>query len=97
VPDQPSWIIEKLHKRHDRTAFSCGVAELDEYLHRFAGQKEKAGINQHFVAVAAASDIKVLGYHELSAGSVAWHAISMSYGTSCLLNVGNESMTWRGR
>jgi hypothetical protein len=30
--------------RHDRQAFSCGVAELDEYLKRFAAQQSKKGI-----------------------------------------------------
>lgn len=70
--DTPSWIIEKLDKRHDRAAFSCGVDELDNYLQRFAGQNDKSGISQHFVAVATAGDVKILGYYALSAGSVAF-------------------------
>ena len=72
MADQPLWIIEKLGKRHDRAAFSCGVAELDEYLQRFAGQNEKTGISQHFVAVATVGDSRILGYYALSAGSVAF-------------------------
>lgn len=75
MADTPSWIIEKLDKQHDRAAFSCGVDELDGYLHRFAGQNEKAGISQHFVAVATGGDAGVLGYYALSAGSVAFDVV----------------------
>lgn len=75
MADTPSWIIEKLDKRHDRAAFSCGVDDLDDYLHRFAGQNEKTGISQHFVAVATAGDAKILGYYALSAGSVAFEVV----------------------
>jgi len=75
VSDTASWIIEKLEKRHDRAAFSCGVDELDNDLHRFAGQNEKSGISQHFVAVATAGDARILGYCALSAGSVAFDRV----------------------
>lgn len=75
MPDASSWIVEKLDKRHDRAAFSCGVGELDDYLRRFAGQNEKAGISQHFVAVTAAGDSRILGYYALSAGSVAFELV----------------------
>ncbi len=55
--------------------FSCGIAELDEYLLRFAGQNEKSGISQHFVGVVAAGDQRILGYYALSAGSVAFERV----------------------
>ena len=72
MPEATDWIIEKLDKHHGRGAFVCGVDDLDAYLHRFAGQNEKAGLSQHFIAVATAGDSKVLGYYALSAGSVAF-------------------------
>jgi GNAT superfamily N-acetyltransferase len=75
VPDASSWVIEKLHKHHDRAAFSCGVVELDDYLHRFAGQNEKSGISQHFVAVASAGESKILGYYAISASSIAFDLV----------------------
>ncbi|MBN1347224.1 MAG: GNAT family N-acetyltransferase [Phycisphaerae bacterium] len=75
MPDRPPWIIEKLHKRHDRAASSCGLAELDDYLQRFASQNEKTGISQHFVAVEFAGESEVLGYYAVSAGSVAWDQV----------------------
>lgn len=75
MPDDVSWIIEKLAKRHDRAAFSCGVPELDAYLQQFAGQNEKSGVSQHFIAVATDGATKILGYYALSAGSVAFDLV----------------------
>jgi GNAT superfamily N-acetyltransferase len=71
VSEPSLWIIEKLQRRRDRAAFVCGAAELDEYLQRYAGQNEKSGVSQHFVAVARKGDCKILGYYAVSAGSVA--------------------------
>jgi len=75
VADTDSWIIEKLEKRHDRAAFSCGVEDLDTYLQKYSGQNEKAGLSQHFIAVATAGDSKILGYYALSTGAVAFEVI----------------------
>lgn len=73
----PAPIIEKLAKRHDRAAFDCGVEELNVYLQRFAGQNERAGLSQHYVAPAPGSPGNspgsgnaILGYYALSAGAV---------------------------
>lgn len=57
-------------ERHDRTGFSCGVAELDDYLHRFASQHRKRGISTVFVLVDRAAPSAVLGYYTLSAAEV---------------------------
>lgn len=74
-PDASSRVIENIHKRHDRAAFYCGVVELDEYLQRFAGQNEKAGLSQHFVAVASAGECRIIGYYATSAGFVAFDLV----------------------
>ena len=57
-------------ERHDRAGFSCGVAELDEYLKRFASQQRKRGISSVFVLVDSAEPSVVLGYYTLSAAEV---------------------------
>ncbi len=57
-------------QRHDRAGFSCGVAELDEYLHRFASQHRKRGISTAFVLVDSSEPSRVLGYYTLSAAEV---------------------------
>jgi GNAT superfamily N-acetyltransferase len=74
-PEGLAWIIERLEKRHDRAAFSSGVAELDGYLRHFAAQNERTGISQHYVAVATAGDTRILGYYALSVGSVAFDVV----------------------
>ena len=50
---------------HDRTAFSCGVPELDNYLLHQAGQDAKRKVAAPFVMVDSAS--QVIGYYTLSA------------------------------
>lgn len=56
--------------RHDRAGFSCGVAELDGYLQRFASQHRKRGISTVFVLADRAEPSVVLGYYTLSAAEV---------------------------
>ena len=57
-------------ERHDRAGFTCGVAELDDYLHRLAGQHRRRGISTVFVLVDTAAPRLVLGYYTLSAAEV---------------------------
>ena len=50
---------------HDRTSFSCGIAELDVYLQRQAGQDAKRKVAAVFVL--ADSERRILGFYTLSA------------------------------
>jgi GNAT superfamily N-acetyltransferase len=59
-------VIEPLGKQHDRATFSCGVAELDDYLKRRAGQDVRRRIARVFVCTEGGSDA-VLGFYTLSA------------------------------
>ena len=56
--------------RHDRTGFRCGVAELDEYLQRFAAQQSKRGVAVVRVLVESNNPNVILGYYTLSAAQV---------------------------
>ncbi len=56
--------------RHDRQSFTSGVAELDEYLQRFAVQQTKKGITVVRVLVDTSSPKAILGYYSLSAAQV---------------------------
>ncbi len=58
--------IESLEKRHDRSSFSCGKPELDEYLRRFARQNDET-VTRTWVLVADGSPV-VLGYYAARAG-----------------------------
>jgi predicted GNAT family N-acyltransferase len=55
---------------HDRTDFDCGVAALNEYLQRYAGQHRKCGIGSTYVLVAPGRPERILGYYTLSAAEV---------------------------
>jgi GNAT superfamily N-acetyltransferase len=57
-------------KRHDRQAFTSGVSELDEYLHRFAVQQSKKGIAVVRVLVDTNIPKTILGYYSLSAAQI---------------------------
>lgn len=64
------WVFERLTKRHDRAAFSCGVEALDHYLKRRAGQELRRGVTFPYV-LTRGDDPRVLAYYTLSATSVA--------------------------
>lgn len=63
------WPIAPLDSKvHDRTAFSCGVPELDRYLREHASQDVKRDVARVFVAMTAEA-LTVCGYYSLSATS----------------------------
>ena len=60
--------VEPLGPRHERAAFSSGVAPLDRYLHAQAGQDARKHIAAPFVLVLP--DGTVAGYYTLSATAI---------------------------
>ena len=69
MTDLDALVIEPLGKQHDRTAFSCGLPELDRYLARQAGQDVRRRIARVFVCTVGNSHV-VLGFYTLSALSI---------------------------
>ena len=57
-------ILEPLGKQHDRSTFSCGQAQLDDWFRRRASQDERRNIARVFVAVNP--DLGVVGFYSLS-------------------------------
>jgi GNAT superfamily N-acetyltransferase len=55
--------IEPLGK-HERAAFSCGVAALDDWFHLRAGQDEKRNVARVFVAID--DQYGIVGFYSLS-------------------------------
>jgi GNAT superfamily N-acetyltransferase len=53
---------------HDRTAFTCGIADLDDYLHRRASQDAKRKVAAPFVMLD--TERRIVGYYTLSAYGV---------------------------
>lgn len=62
-------------QRHDRADFSCGVAALDDYLHRRAGQHQRDGIATTHVLTDEAQPTRILGYCALSAAQLHLHEL----------------------
>jgi ribosomal protein S18 acetylase RimI-like enzyme len=69
-----SFDIAAIGDRHDRSAFACGHAALDNYLKALATQDVRRRISACYVACAAGSDA-VVGYYTLSAASVLLDAL----------------------
>ncbi len=67
--NRPSFVIVRLDRAHDRTGFSCGVAALDSYFRRQAGQDMRRRVATCFVALDTASNA-VAGYFTLAATSL---------------------------
>ena len=64
APHPSSFRIEPLGD-HDRTSFSCGISELDSYLHTQASQDARRKVAAPFVMVDEFR--KIIGYYTLSA------------------------------
>ncbi|MBX3579598.1 MAG: GNAT family N-acetyltransferase [Rhizobiaceae bacterium] len=56
-------------QRHDRTGFSCGVAQVDNFLRLTAKKQQKDDLVRVRVLVARGDD-SVLGFHAINAHSV---------------------------
>jgi GNAT superfamily N-acetyltransferase len=67
VSSTPGYSVEALGS-HDRLSFSCGVPDLDHYLHSQAGQDAKRKVAAPFVVVDANGS--VAGYYTLSAYAI---------------------------
>lgn len=72
--EQPvvEWREEALRRHHNRAAFDCGVAALNEYLRRYARQNHESGGAKTFVAVSSKAPTAVLGYYTISPGAIAF-------------------------
>lgn len=61
--------VETLGPGHDRNAFSCGVAVLDQYLARQANQDIRRRVSACYVAIEASSG-RIAGFYTLAASGV---------------------------
>lgn len=64
----------------DRQGFECGVAALDDYLHRFAEQHRRRSISSVYVLTDSAQPERTLGYRTLSAAEVGGERLSEAEG-----------------
>lgn len=68
----PAWHEEPIAKHHDRKAFDCGDAAMNEFLQRYARQSHAAGGAKTFLAIDNANSATVLGFYSLAPGALAY-------------------------
>lgn len=68
----PVWHEEPIAKHHDRKAFDCGDAAMNEFLHRYARQGHEAGGAKTFLAINNVDNTTVLGFYSLAPGALAY-------------------------
>ncbi len=66
--------------KHDRTAFSCGVDQVDNYFKRTANKLQKAGNVRVSVLLDAKSSL--LGFYAVNAHTVAYSELPKKYARS---------------
>lgn len=66
----PRFKVEILSKRHDRDSFTCGVAPLDHYLKKQAGQEARKRVAVTYLMIDLESNNRIAGYYTLSAASI---------------------------
>lgn len=67
--NKADFIIETLNRSHDRTAFSCGIEELDNYFKNQLGQDARRKVAAPFVLIDNTAGV-VAGFYTLSMKSV---------------------------
>ena len=67
-----AWREEPIGKRHNRYAFDCGEAALNEFLQRYARKSHDVGSAKTFLAISEVDKETILGYYSLSPASVAY-------------------------
>jgi GNAT superfamily N-acetyltransferase len=66
----PDWREAPISKAHDRDAFDCGDARLNEFLGRHARQSHERGGAKTFVSSPTDDERRVLGFYSLSPASI---------------------------
>jgi GNAT superfamily N-acetyltransferase len=76
LPDASAspWVIERFGKDHDRSAFNCGHAALDDWLKLRASQFEKKDLARTYVALRS-GDVVAMGYYSLATHRVTYEAL----------------------
>jgi GNAT superfamily N-acetyltransferase len=68
----PAWHEEPISRRHDRKAFDCGDAAMNDFLRRYARQSHDLGAAKTFLAIDDADSKTILGFYSLAPGALAY-------------------------
>jgi GNAT superfamily N-acetyltransferase len=65
-----SWHEEPIRKTHNRQAFDCGEAALNEFLQRYARKSHELGGAKTFLAIDDNDNKAILGFYTVSPASI---------------------------
>jgi len=65
-----SWHEEPIRKTHNRQAFDCGEAALNEFLQRYARKSHELGGAKTFLAIDDNDNKTILGFYTVSPASI---------------------------
>jgi ribosomal protein S18 acetylase RimI-like enzyme len=68
----PAWHEEPISRKHDRKAFDCGDAAMNDFLQRNARQSHDLGGAKTILAVDDADGKTILGFYSLAPGAIAY-------------------------
>lgn len=68
----PAWHEEPISRKHDRKAFDCGDAGMNDFLQRYARQSHDLGGAKTILAIDDADDKTILGFYSLAPGAIAY-------------------------
>lgn len=68
----PAWHEEPVEKKHDRKAFDCGDAVMNDFLQRYARQSHDLGSAKTFLAIDDADNKTILGFYSLAPAALAY-------------------------
>jgi hypothetical protein len=67
----PDWREEPISKAHNRQAFDCGDAAMNDFLRRYARQSHEQNASKTFCAIDAAVPNRILGFYTITPSAVA--------------------------
>lgn len=68
----PAWHEEAITRKHDRKAFDCGDAGLNDFLQRYARQSHDLGAAKTFLAIDDADGRTIYGFYSLAPASLTY-------------------------
>lgn len=66
-----AWHEEPVSKSHNRKAFDCGDAAMNDFLQRFARQSHEQNASKTFCAIDDAAPSRILGFYTVAPSAVA--------------------------
>lgn len=68
----PRWREEPIARSHDRKAFDCGDAQMNDFLQRYARQSHEQNASKTFCAIDEAAPNRILGFYTITPSAVAY-------------------------